>query len=183
MNKVFLFLISIATFLLASCDQDEDIRTPEEKQLENIKATGDLLQYNTWGFNDLIVDVKSEMRAIPLLANLADENGMVQPGTYYSYDIFGNDRRQEVYSYQFMNNKIYLDSVGQGEYQIYGSYAVLRSNEISISLDSLYPVRYKYEYVADEGIFKMSSNQLGNAIIHKAVNLMVAKAILFRQTG
>jgi len=177
MNKTFLLLTIIVALFFASCDQDKDIRTPEEKQLENMKAAANLLQYNTWGFNDLIVDVESEMRAIPLLANVADENGMVQPGTYYSFDIFGNDRRQEVFSYQFMNNKIYLDSVGKGEYQKSGTYVVLRSNEISIALDSLLPVRYMYEYVTDEGIFKMTSNQLGNAIIHKTVNLMVAKAI------
>ena len=177
MNKTFLLLTIIAALFFASCDQDKDIRTPEEKQLENMKAAANLLQYNTWGFNDLIVDVKSEMRAIPLLANVADENGKVQPGTYYSYDIFGNDRRQEVFSYQFMNNKIYLDSVGQGEYQISGSYVVLRSNEISIAHDSLFPVRYKYEYLEDEGLFKMTSGQLGNALINKAVNLMVTKAI------
>ena len=178
MNKLYLFLTIILAMLLLSCNQDEDLRSPEEKELEKIKSTSELLQYNTWGFNDLIVDVKSEMRAIPLLANVADENGMVQPGSYHSYDIFGNDHRQEVYSYQFMNNKLFLDSTGQEEYHHIGSYVVLRSDEMAMALDSLKPVRYAYEYMVNEGIFTMTSDHLGNAIIHDAVNLLVAKAIL-----
>ena len=178
MNKLYLFLTIIFAMLLSSCNQDEDLRSPEEKELEKIKSTSELLQYNTWGFNDLIVDVKSEMRAIPLLANVADENGMVQPGSYHSYDIFGNDHRQEVYSYQFMNNKLFLDSTGQEEYHNIGSYMVLRSDEMAMALDSLKPVRYAYEYMVNEGIFTMTSDHLGNAIIHDAVNLLVAKAIL-----
>ena len=178
MNKLYLFLTIIFAMLLSSCNQDEDLRSPEEKELEKIKSTSELLQYNTWGFNDLIVDVKSEMRAIPLLANVADENGMVQPGSYHSYDIFGNDHRQEVYSYQFMNNKLFLDSTGRDEYHHIGSYMVLRSDEMAMALDSLKPVRYAYEYMVNEGIFTMTSDHLGNAIIHDAVNLLVAKAIL-----
>ena len=162
--------------------QDEDIRTPEEKQLEKIKAIGDLLQYNTWGFDDLIVDVKSEMRAIPLLANVADENGMVQPGAYNSFDIFGNDLRQEFYSYQFINNKIYLDSAGQGEYQQYGSYLVCDPMRSAWHLIAPVLVRYKYAYMEDEGLFQMTSGQLGNAEINKAVNLLIAKSINFRKT-
>ena len=182
-NKIFLLLAYIVTLFFVSCDQDEDIRTPEEKQLEKIKAIGDLLQYNTWGFDDLIVDVKSEMRAIPLLANVADENGMVQPGAYNSFDIFGNDLRQEFYSYQFINNKIYLDSAGQDEYHQFGSYIVLRSDEISLALDSISTVRYKYDYLEDVGLFKMTSGQLGNAKINKAVNLLIAESILSGKPG
>ena len=183
MNKIFLLLTFTASLFLASCDQDEDIRTPEEKQLEKIKAIGDLLQYNTWGFDDLIIDVKSEMRAIPLLANIADENGMVQPGAYNSFDIFGNDLRQEFYSYQFINNKIYLDSTGQGEFHHLGSYVVLRSDEISLAIDSITTVRYKYAYLKDEGLFEMTSGQLGNAKINKAVNLLIAESILSGKPG
>lgn len=178
MKKIFPLLTIVFTLALASCDKDQDLRSPEEKELDNIKATSDLLQYNLWGFNDLIIDVASEMRAIPLLANVADENGRVQPGVYNSFDIYGNDHRQEVYAYQFMNNKIYLDSVGQDEYQYSGSYLVLRANEIALAMDSLNPVRYTYEYVQDQGLFKMTSDNLANAGIHKAVNLMVAEAIL-----
>lgn len=178
MNKLSPILTIVFALVLASCDKDQDLRSAEEKQLENIKNTSELLQYNIWGFNDLMVNVASEMRAIPLLANVADENGMVQPGAYQSFDIFGNDHRQEAYSYQFMNNKVYLDSVGQDEYQYFGSYIVLRSDEIALAMDSLNPVRYTYEYLNEEGLFKMTSNHLGNAHIHKAVNLLVAKSIL-----
>ncbi len=183
MNKIFLLLTFTASLFLASCDQDEDVRTPEEKQLEKIKAIGDLLQYNTWGFDDLIIDVNSEMRAIPLLANVADENGMVQPGAYNSFDIFNNDLRQEYYSYQFINNKIYLDSAGQDEYHQFGSYIVLRSDEISLALDSINTVRYKYDYLEDVGLFKMTSGQLGNAKINKAVNLLITESILSGKPG
>jgi hypothetical protein len=66
-----------------------------------------LLRNHVWGFHDLVVDVKYEMRATPLLANVADENGMVQPGQYNARDIFGNDHRQENYSYQFALAKVY----------------------------------------------------------------------------
>ncbi len=183
MHKIFLLLTFSTSLFLASCDQDEDVRTPEEKQIEKIKAIGDLLQYNTWGFDDLIIQVNSEMRAIPLLANLADENGMVAPGTYNSIDIYGNDLRQRIYSYQFINNKIFLDSTGQGEYNEYGSYLVLRSDEIGLTVDSSSLVRYKYAYMEEEGLFQMTSGQLGNAGINKAVNLLIAKSLISGKPG
>ena len=74
-------------------------------------AIENLLRDNRWGFHDLTVSVKYESRAIPLLANVADENGMIQPGIYDSYAIFGNNHRQLNNTYEFttlLNSCVFL---------------------------------------------------------------------------
>ena len=171
-------LVLFASLIFISCDKDKDLRAPEEKELENIEKINELLQYNIWGFNDLVIDVESEMRAIPLLVNVADENGMVQPGQYDAIDIYGNSHRQEYYEYQFMNSSIYLDSMKQGDYTKFAAYQVLRSKEMTINYDSSTIVRYSYEYLDSEGLFTMTSNKLGNSKINKVVNAAITKAII-----
>ncbi|MDP3441340.1 MAG: hypothetical protein Q8T08_00630, partial [Ignavibacteria bacterium] len=99
MKKYFLLPILFISLLMVSCKPDEDLITPDLDLIYKVKSTEKLLRENTWGFNDLVVEVKYEMRAIPLLANVADANGMVQPGKYISLDIFGNDHRQKAYNY------------------------------------------------------------------------------------
>lgn len=178
MHKITIYIALIFTLSFASCDQNDDLRSPEDKQLENIQNTKELLQFNLWGFNDLVIDVNTEMRAIPLMANVADKNGMVQPGRYTSYDIYGNDHRQQNYTYQFIGNQFYLDSVGTSDFMKYGDYAVLRSNEMSLNIDSTSLVRYQYAYSTNDGIFKMTSGQVGNAKINKATDIRITKAII-----
>lgn len=101
----------MVSLVLFSC-QKEDPKTPEQLERDKIIATENLLRENTWGFHDLKISVQYESRAIPLLANVADENGMVQPGEYDSYDIFGNSDRQANYTYQFTRDKINRDTAG-----------------------------------------------------------------------
>jgi hypothetical protein len=176
-KKNVLFGLLIALFM-ASCKEDEQLITPDLDLIYKVKSTEILLRENTWDFNDLIIDVKYEMQAIPLLANVADENGMVQPGKYSSLDIFGNDNRQKFYTYQFSTTKISRDTTGTGAYEKMGFYNVLSSTEINLNPDSVGSVIYNYEYLDNEGIFKMTSDNLTNGKFNNAMNQRIADAIL-----
>jgi len=176
-NKFILFGLFISLFM-ASCKEDEQLITPDLDLIYKVKSTEILLRENTWDFNDLIIDVKYEMQAIPLLANVADENGMVQPGKYTSLDIFGNDTHQKFYSYQFTSFKINLDTTRSGVYEKIGFYNVLNRTEINLNPDSVGFAIYNYEYLENEGVFKMSSENLTNGKFNDAMNQWISDAIL-----
>ena len=113
-----------------------------------------------------------------MLANVADADGMVQPGQYNSLAIFGNDNRQKNYTYQFSTTKINRDTIGTGVYQSMAYYNVLNSRQIRINPDSIGNVTYAYRYMEDEALFVMTSDQLTNGHINDAVNKVIANAIL-----
>ena len=159
--KLIISALFISLFI-SSCEPDKDLLTPDLDLIYKVKSTEILLRENTWGFNDLIVDVKLEMRAIPLLANLANENGMIQPGKYTSLDIFGNDHRQNFYTYQFATAEIKLDTTGIGEYHKFGYFNVLNRTEIRLNPDSTGYDIYKYRYSEEENLFIMTSDHLTN---------------------
>jgi hypothetical protein len=75
MKKLLILTIVIISQFISSCEEDKDLFTPELKLIQKVKGTELLLRENKWGFNDLVVNVKYEMRAIPLLANVADADG------------------------------------------------------------------------------------------------------------
>ena len=178
MNRTFILPAVFIALFFSACEEDQDLITPDLELIYKVKSTELLLRENTWGFNDLIVDVKYEMKAIPLLANVADADGMVQPGTYNSYDIFGNDNRQNKYTYQFTTTRVNRDTTGTGTFHQLGFYAVVNRNEIRVNPDSLGSAMYTYSYDEDGEIFRMTSDHLTNGKINEAVNRMIANAIL-----
>ena len=176
-NKLFVILTLFLSLFISSCQEDQDLITPDLDLIYKVKSTEILLRENTWGFNDLIVSVKYEMRAIPLLANVADENGMVQPGEYNAFDIFGNYNRQQLYSYQFTTTRINRDTAGLGIYDKLAYYNVLSPTEIRINPDSLGSASYAYKYLENEGLFTMTSDHLTNGKINEVVNKRITDAI------
>ncbi len=177
MNKKIIVSVLFVSLFLSSCEPDQDLITPDLDLIYKVKSTEILLRDNDWGFNDLVVDVNYEMRAILLLANVADENGMVQPGKYSSLDIFGNNHRQEFYTYQFLTTEMNRDTTTTGEYIKLGYYNVLNRTEIRLNPDSTGQVRYKYKVSEDEDVFTMTSDHLTNGIVNEAVNKMITNAI------
>ncbi len=178
MKSKHLIIVALSFLLfISSCEEDKSLFTPELKLIQKVRGTEMLLRDNTWGFNDLVVEVKYEMKAIPLLANVADSDGMVQPGTYKSLDIFGNNNRQLYYTYQFTATWINRDTAGTGIFEKLGYYNVINKTEIRVNPDSLGPAIYAYEYLDKEGIFKITSDHLTNEKINDAVNRMIIKAI------
>ncbi len=177
MNKKLIVSVLFISLFISSCEPDQDLITPDLDLIQKVKSTEILLRDNTWGFNDLVVDVKYEMRAIPLMANIADENGMVQPGKYTSFDIFGNEYRQEFFTYQFETAIINRDTTNTGAYHQLGYYNVLNKTEIRLNPDSAGLVRYKYNVSEDEKVFTITSDHLTNGIINEAVNRLITNAI------
>ncbi len=181
-NKSILALV-FTSLLFISCEEDDPLLSPDFSAVEKIKDTEILLRNNLWGFNDLIIDVKYEVRALPFLANVADENGMVQPGQYHSYEIFGNDNRQKNYSYQFTGAKIYGDKLGNGEYYQVGHYNVLNSYEIRMNPDSARVMTYAYRYRENEDLFTMTSGNITNSKINEFLNQRIIESIYLGKPG
>jgi hypothetical protein len=182
-SRLLTILILFFSLFLTSCEEDKDLFTPELKLIQKVKGTELLLRENKWGFNDLVVNVKYEMRAIPLLANVADGDGMVQPGKYNSLDIFGNNNRQLYYNYEFTYTRINRDTSGTGIFQKLGYYNIINKTEIRVNQDSLGSATYVYKYLDKEGIFKMTSDHLTNGKINEAVNRMITNAISSGKPG
>jgi hypothetical protein len=178
MNKTFLLPALFISLLIFSCQPDEDLISPDISLIKKVKSTEILLRNNTWRFNDLIVTVKYEMRAIPLLANVADENGMVQPGEYNAYEIYGNYNRQNYYKYQFRTIQILADTTTEnGTYNKVGYYNVLSPKEIRINPDSLGLATYTYRYDENDGLFTVTSDHLTNGTINDLINKKIMDAI------
>ena len=173
-KKWTLLLTLLFSLAAISCEESDPLLSPDLEALQKIKSTEILLRNHVWGFHDLVVDVKHEMRAIPLLANVADENGMVQPGQYNARDIFGNDHRQENYSYQFALAKVYRDTTNGDAFNKIGYYNVLSRTEIRLNPDSAGAAIYKYKYLDNEGLFTITSDQLTNSKINELVNHLIA---------
>ena len=178
MNKIIFLVTIVLTLLNSSCKKEDPLLSPDHQNMEQIMETETLLQNNVWGFNDLIVEVKYEMRAIPMLANVADENGMVQPGIYNSQAIFGNDHRQRNFSYQFVNSKVYRDTANQDAYNQIGRYSVRSLNRFILNPDSSVAVEFNYNYQESDGIFVMTTDQLSRGKMNEALNNMIANSIL-----
>ena len=65
-NKKLIVSVLFISLVISSCEPDKDLITPDLDLIHHVKSTEILLRDNTWSFNDLVVDVKYEMRAIPL---------------------------------------------------------------------------------------------------------------------
>ena len=177
MKNTYKFAALFISLFLFACEGDQDLISPNLDVIKKVKSTEILLRDHTWGFNDFIVNVQYEMPAIFLLANIADENGMVQPGTYNSYDIFGNDHRQTFHTFQFTTANINRDTTGSDDYHQIGFYNVLSSKQIRISSDNTGFVTYNYRYSEEEGIFTMTSGNLAFKNLNEALNERIADAV------
>jgi hypothetical protein len=177
MKKAILLLALFIMLFQSSCKKDIDLLSHDLARIQKVKDTEELLREKPWSFDDLVITVKNEMRAIPLLANVADDNGMVQPGEYNSIEIFGNDYRQKFYHYKFSIKQINRDTVGYGVYNPIAYYSVQSGTKIRINPDSTGILTYDYKYDENEGVFTMTSDQLTNGHINRAVNKMIAEAI------
>lgn len=178
MNK---YVSGLVFFLLTSvifyaCETDE--KTAEQIERDKIIAVEDQLRDNTWKFNDLLVSVKLEANAIPLLANVADENGMVQPGIYNSYAIFGNNDRQLNSSYQFTRDDILRDTSGSGDFMKIAGYFVLNTSEIRINPDSSNKINFSYSNNADENTFIINASSFYSPDLIASVNNRIVNSIL-----
>lgn len=164
--------------LVTSCKEDVDLITPDLDLIERVKSTEILLRNNTWKFDDLMVQVKYPMQAIPLLSNVADENGMVQPGKYYATDIFGNEQRQNFYSYQFTVAKMLQDTTNTGLYNELGFYRIVDRTRIRINTDSTGLDTYTYKLTNNDRNFVITSDHLTNEKVSDAVNEQILNSIL-----
>ncbi len=61
-KNITILLILCAGMFISSCEEDDALINPDGQALRKIKDTEILLRNNLWGFNDLVVDVKYEMR-------------------------------------------------------------------------------------------------------------------------
>ena len=183
MKSVYIVFVFAVLIVFSSCQKEDPLVSPDYRVIEKVKDTEILLRNNLWGYHDLVVDVQYEMRAIPLLANVADANGMVQPGKYNSYAIYGNAHRQENYSYQFGLSKVYRDTSNSDAYYKMGYYNVLSDKDIRLNPDSLGRFTYEYRYREDDDLFVLTSNQLTNGYINDFISKVVADAILTGQAG
>lgn len=178
MNKHFsgLVILLLGSVLFYACETDE--KTAEQIERDKIIAVEDQLRDNTWKFNDLLVSVKLEANAIPLLANVADENGMVQPGIYNSYAIFGNNDRQLKASYQFTRDDILRDTSGSGDFMKIAGYFVLNTSEIRINPDSSNKINFSYSNNADENTFIINASSFYSPDLIASVNNRIVNSIL-----
>lgn len=174
--------IILFVMVLASCSKEES-KTQEQIDRETIQETENLLRDHTWGFNDLLVDVKFETRAIPLLANVADENGYVQAGTYDSYDIYGSIEPQLYHSYQFSRDLISQSIDDGNEYNRFGRYFVVNTREIRISPDVSNAIRFDYSYAASDGVFTMTTENIRNEKLVNAIDDLIVNAIFSGAPG
>jgi hypothetical protein len=178
MKSSYILIVFAVLITFGSCQKEDPLVSPDYRAIQKVKDTEILLRNNLWAYNDLVVDVQYEMRAISLLANVADANGMVQPGKYNSYAIYGNAKRQDRYSYQFSTSKMYRDTANGNAYYKMGFYNVLSNKDIQLNPDSLGRYTYAYQYKEDDDLFVLTSNQLTNGYINDFTSKLVANAIL-----
>ncbi|NPD47748.1 hypothetical protein [Lentimicrobium sp. S6] len=178
MNRIskLVLLVLVFNLIFASCKKEE--KTPKQLEQEQIIEMHNTLKDNNWDFDDLSVEVKHEMLAMPFMANVADENGMVQEGTYNAYDIYGDIGPQEFTSFQFGMGNIMMDTTGQGNFEPYAGYFLVNTSEIWINpKNSLNSMRMLYSYSDDNGIFSLNSKSSRKQIVIGIMNDMIAKAI------
>ena len=175
--------INLKTFILLglmllffACVEEQ--RTDEQLARDKIMAVEDLLRDNQWGFNELTVSVRFESRAIPLLANLADENGMVQPGIYNSYAIFGDNQRQLKYTYEFTRDDILLDTTDLSNFNRIAGYYVLSTSQIRINPDTARRVVFDYVNDIEANRFLMSTSSNYSEEFIAAINNRLIGSLL-----
>jgi hypothetical protein len=181
MNPIRPLLLLLSAIFLFGC-QSED-KTPEQIEREQIMEVEDLLRDNQWGFHDMAISVQYESRPIPLMVNVADENGMVQPGIYDSYAIFGDNSRQLDYTYEFTRDQIMADSSRSGEFYTVGTYYVLNTEQIRINPDTARAVAFNYHQNSEEARFTMSASSIYKQDLIVSINNAVIHAILADKPG
>ena len=178
MKRIFLkTLILLGIVLLLYACEDEK-STPEQLEREEIMVIENLLRDNQWGFHDMTVSVKYEARAIPLLANVADENGMVQPGIYDSYAIFGNNHRQLNNTYKFTRDDIMLDTSNQDVFNKISGYYVLSTSQIRINPDSTRAINFNYISQNEIRKFQLSTSSIYSQELIASVNQRIIDKVL-----
>jgi len=178
MNRIHLsFLILIGMGILTFSCQTET-KTPEQEEREKVMAVEDLLRNNQWGFYELSVSVKYETRALPMMVNVADENGMVQPGVYDSYAIFGDNSRQLDHTYEFTRDDIIVDTSHSGEFHRIGGYYVVNTSQIRINLDTASAAKFDYVHESEENQFIMSASSIYAKELIEGINNIIIQMIL-----
>ena len=178
MKNIYLKTFILLGLMLLFFACVEEPRTDEQLARDKIMAVEDLLGDNQWSFNDLTVSVRFESRAIPLLANLADENGMVQPGIYNSYAIFGDNQRQLKYTYEFTRDDILLDTMDQSNFNRIAGYYVLSTSQIRINPDTARRVVFDYVNDAEANRFLLSTSSNYSEEFIAAINNRLIRSLL-----
>ena len=75
MKRTYLKVLILVGVLLSCISCNKIDKTPAQLERDEIMAVEDLLRDNLWALRELSVSVKYETMAVPLLANVADENG------------------------------------------------------------------------------------------------------------
>ena len=141
-------------------------------------ATESMLRDNNWSFYDFKVSVKYESKASPLLANIADQKGMVQPGVYDSYDIFGNNYHQLNDVYRFGRDEILLDTTSKQNFNKIGGYFILNTEKIRINLDSLRAIKFDYSNNITDNLFIINTSDIHRKLLLDFINNLLIKSIM-----
>ncbi len=174
----YLCLVTGLLVILSTGCRNEEELTPEQLTRAEIMANEEVLQSNDWNVQDLRVTVAYEIPAIPLLVNVANDNGMVMPGVYDSYAIFGNSDLQLNHTYNFTRDDVMLDSNGLGEFHKVGGYFLLNLTDMRLNLLKTDALRFSYNYQTEESIFTMTSEDVHTGRVSEAVDQLVIDALL-----
>lgn len=175
-SKAFIIL-SIAILML-SCSEESE-KSPAQIEREQVAEIEQYLQSNLWNFNNVEVEIKHESRAMPFMINLADDEGMIQPGVYDAYDIYGEDDVPSNYSYQFNSDKeLLVDVDDEQDFNIIGKYSVLSTTEMRINLDTTNRILFAYEYGGVDNKLKMAATGIRNENLVDGINDRIFDAVL-----
>ena len=173
-TKTIFILIGI--LFINACNKDD--RTQQQIDRDDIMALERTLRDNRWGFEDLTVSVQYPTKAIPLLANVADENGDVLPGVYDAYTIFGNSKRQLDYTYQFLRDDINLDTSDGNNFNRVAGYYVIDKSKIRIRPDSVIAVQLNYQYFESNGRIIFQAENVYKEEWVTAINNAIVNSLL-----
>jgi hypothetical protein len=183
MKATTAILVMMASALAFTSCNTEEYKSPSQIEKEQIIATQNTLMGNTWGFKNFTVEVIYESRALPFMVRVADENGMVQPGIYDAYDIFGTAYNQEFTSFLYDRDMITMDTTGNGNYEDFAGYFLINTTEMRLNPINTDAVRTQYAYAQNNGIFGMMTNGVRNKDLVNAINKMITSSILTGKPG
>ena len=170
------FVLFVFVFALLSCEDEK--RTAEQLDRDKIMAVEDQLRNNRWAISDLTVSVALDAKAIPLLARVADENGIVHPGIYDSYAIFGNNDRQLKNTLMFNRDEILMDTANQTNFNRIAGYYVLSTSQIRVNPDSSRKINFDYVNNEQQNTILFSATSAYSEELIAAINTRIVNSIL-----
>ena len=102
----------------------------------------------------------------------------MQPGTYNSYAIFGNNLRQLNNTYSFTRDDILLDTTKSENFYHLAGYYVLSTSQIRVKPDSSNKIIFDYVNNTDENKFELSASSVYSEDLISSVNNRIINSIL-----